>query len=118
MGQFPNPETQFKRGWSGGPGRPKTKAITDLLREELELVDQNGLSVARRVVKQWLEMIADGQIAALRELLDRVEGPIAQALKHEHEGGLVVRVEYADSLDHSSEATPSPSEDPEGSEAV
>jgi hypothetical protein len=102
---FPNPDTQFKPGCPPGPGRPRTKPLTDRLREALEVVGGDGRSMADAVVDQWLTMIADGQIAALRELLDRVEGPLTQALKHDHEGGLTIRVEYADS--HGDLAPPS-----------
>jgi len=28
-------DTQFKKGWKGGPGRPKGKSIKDLVREHL-----------------------------------------------------------------------------------
>jgi hypothetical protein len=109
---FPNPSTQFQPGHPGGPGRPRTKPITDRLREALEVVGDDGRSMADAVIDRWFQMIADGEVSALREMLDRTEGMLAQALKHEHDGGLTIRVEYADGHHNAAEATPGATPDP------
>lgn len=109
---FPNSATQFQPGQSGNPsGRPRTKPITDRLREALEVVGEDGRSMADAVVAHWLTMVADGEVPALREMLDRVEGPITQALKHEHDGGLTIRVEYASDFIDPVAAAPSGASD-------
>jgi Family of unknown function (DUF5681) len=111
---FPNRDTQFQPGQSGNPsGRPRTKPITDRLREALEEIGDDGRPLAEAVMRQWLSMVADGDVSALRELLDRVEGTVVQGLKHEHDGGLTIRVEYADDVITPAASTPpGASEDP------
>lgn len=104
---------QWKPGQTGNPGgRPRTKPITDRVRDALEEIGEDGRPLAAAVVREWLQMIVDGDLAALRELLDRVEGPLTQALKHEHDGGLTVRVEYADAHSDAPPAAPGPGENP------
>lgn len=103
---FPNPDSQFKPGGPGGPGRPRSKPITDRLREKLEELGDDNRTIADALVDQWLEMVADGDSAALRELLARIEGKVTDHVQHE--GGLTIRVEYADA----DEAAPKPPEDP------
>jgi hypothetical protein len=68
--------TQFRPGKSGNPsGRPKRQRLTDLLLDALDEVDEEGRSVASRIVAKWLDLIlVDGDVAALKELLVRVEG--------------------------------------------
>lgn len=116
---FPNPDTQFRPGQSGNPaGRPPTRQITDRLRAALEEIGDDGRPLAEAVMRQWLTMVADGDVSALRELLDRVEGTIMQAHKLEHDGGLTIRVEYADAHSDVAKAPPGPGENPTGSPAV
>ena len=115
MSTFPNPSTQFQPGQSGNPnGRPKTRSMTDRLRQAIETVGDDGLDLGDTVILQWLEMIAGGNFPALVELVSRLDGPLAQALKHDHAGGMTIRVEYADAHNHTASAPPGSSDDPEG----
>ena len=73
---FPNPDTQFKPGSSGNPkGRPRRRAITDLLLERLDEATAGG------IVDSWLASIKAGDVAALRELLNRIEGKVPDRLQ-------------------------------------
>lgn len=110
---FPNRDTQFQPGQSGNPaGRPKSRTMTERLRAALEDVGDDGLDMGDTVIRHWLGMIADGSVGALVELMGRMDGPLTQNHKLEHDGGLTIRVEYADS--HSEVVAPSsgPSDDP------
>jgi hypothetical protein len=75
---IPSPETRFKPGrdWRGNPGgRPKRLLITSLLAEALErVVDARGTTVADLVVQAWISAARAGDIKAIHEMLDRVEG--------------------------------------------
>ena len=75
----PSPEvgkaTQFKPGVSGNPGgRPKSKPITDLLRELLEEDPQ----MARDIAKKLLQLAKKGSLGHFKEMTDRIEGPVVQ----------------------------------------
>ena len=94
---FPNRDTQFQPGQSGNPaGRPKSPTMTERLRAALEDVGDDGLDMGDTVIRHWLGMIADGSVG-LVELMGRMDGPLTQNHKLEHDGGLTIRVEYADS---------------------
>ena len=98
--------TQFKPGQSGNPsGRPASKLITDRLRARLS--DPAKLD---QVVDQWLDMIAEGDSGALRELLARTEGKVADNVHHE--GGVMIRVIYDGDRDQSTPAPPGADGDP------
>lgn len=76
MGEFPSREHQFKPGNPGGPGRPRVKTILEVMRDRLEQDTGlgDGRTWAEEVTDQWLEMIADGDTGALKELLNRMYG--------------------------------------------
>ena len=101
MSTFPNPDTQFKAGNPGGPGRPPTRRITDRLRERLD--DPAEIDA---VIDAWLDAAKSGDLVAIREMLNRIEGKVKDQV--EHEGTVTVRVEYADVEpdDHAPEAPP------------
>lgn len=107
MNTFPNPDTQFKPGCAGGPGRPPTKRITDRLRERLE-----DPAEIEAVVDAWLDAAKSGDLIALRELLNRTEGKVKDQV--EHDGLVTVRVEYADADDLN--PPPAPSSGPAASD--
>ena len=90
----PNP-AEFKPGQTGNPkGRPKgTKNLSSLLKDMLnEKVDV--LIDGKKVQKEFQETIirklilkaAAGDIKAIAEIFDRVEGKAKQAISHESEG--------------------------------
>jgi hypothetical protein len=83
--------TQFKPGQSGNPGgRPKTKPITEALRELLASVGPvlgektNAQSLADRL----LVMALNGDLSAIRELADRVEGKVNTTFSGPDGGGI------------------------------
>lgn len=73
----PSPATRFQPGNTGGPGRPRTRPLTDRLRERLEEVQPDGRTLADRLVDRWIELI-DGDpksaVVAIKEALVRLEG--------------------------------------------
>lgn len=116
----PSPETRFRPGCAAGPGRPRTRPITDRLWARLEQAIAEGeMTYADVIVNQWLGMIAEGDSGALREMLNRLEGKVSDRV--EHDGEVTIRVEYADGPDDhadDAEAAPGPEEDPPGGEAI
>jgi hypothetical protein len=116
----PSPETRFQPGCAPGPGRPRTKPITDRLRARLEGAIPDGTSpTIDLIVDQWFEMIAGHNSGALREMLDRLEGKVTDRV--EHDGEVTIRIEYADGPDDradDTEAASGPEEDPPGCEAI
>lgn len=72
---IPGKSTRWKPGQSGNPsGRPKLKLLTDAIRDALQTEGPGGKLWVDIVVEKWLQMIFDGDVAALRELLNRLEG--------------------------------------------
>jgi hypothetical protein len=74
---FPNPDTQFKRGGPGGPGRPRTKTILEAVRERLAESPGDERTLAQAVADKWLEMIDEGGqtgVAALKFLVEMMHG--------------------------------------------
>lgn len=70
----------FQAGKSGNPGgKPKVKPFADALRMELAAVgdDQKGL---RMIAAKLIEKAAEGDMQAIKELADRVDGKVAQAV--------------------------------------
>ena len=76
---FPNPETMFRPGQSGNPkGRPKAILAT-ALRERLDLVGDDGRSVADRLAQTLINLALSGDLGAIREILNRVDGKVCKA---------------------------------------
>lgn len=94
----PNPEPHpenlrpFPPGVSGNPGgRPKSKPITDRLRDRLErpareaLRLDDGATLADVIALRMAKAAAEGDFKYVRELLDRVEGkPVPQPPEQDH----------------------------------
>jgi hypothetical protein len=85
-GQSGNPETRFKPGISPNPGgRPQKTPITDAMREYLKqpydgkIAKFKGLTNADVLaIKQFELAIEEGDMAAAKEIADRVEGKTVQ----------------------------------------
>lgn len=90
----PSPGTRFKDGCPPGPGRPRTKPLTDRIRARLEEPGADGRALADELVDCWADAIRAGDTAALRTLLERIEGKVADQV--EHAGSVTIRVEYDD----------------------
>ena len=72
---------RFPRGRSGNPGgRPRGRSITAALRAELDAPCDDDLAVTKgeRVAKQLVDLALAGNLAAIREVLDRTEGKAVQ----------------------------------------
>jgi hypothetical protein len=94
---FPSREHQFKPGVSGNPkGRPPKKPITEKLAAAMEAVGDDGRSMAERVAQRLVEMCLAGDLAALREVLDRLEGKVTLPLAAELSGSVEVPVARPD----------------------
>jgi hypothetical protein len=91
----PNPvpppvEHQFKPGQSGNPnGAPKGPYLTTILKklldEEIEIVDaETGLKRKIRkselVTVALLKQAAKGNVKAIREIMDRIDGKVPQKI--------------------------------------
>ncbi len=72
--------SQFKKGQSGNPGgRPKSKPFTDALRLAVHEADGDATKL-RRIAAKLTEMAMDGDIQAIREIVDRIEGKPHQSM--------------------------------------
>ena len=82
------PRGQFAKGNEGGPGNPYAKRVADLRAALLESVTEQDIrAVARALVKRAKE----GEIPAIRELLDRLLGKAGDN-PPEDAGGIVLNV--------------------------
>lgn len=67
----------FKKGESGNPsGRPKTKDLSDALRRKLaeKMPDAADKTIADAVADSLVKKAIDGDVQAIREVWNRVEG--------------------------------------------
>jgi hypothetical protein len=72
-GNVPPEQNRFKPGQSGNPSGRPSLSLTKMLRDLLEANDRR---YAKAVVRSWLHAACySTNIHALRELLDRIEGP-------------------------------------------
>ena len=70
----------FKKGQSGNPGgRPKEKPFADALRLEIADAGEDHKAL-RRVARALLKKAEGGDIPAIRELADRLDGKPIQAV--------------------------------------
>jgi len=86
---MPPEDTQWKPGQSGNPaGRPKSKPFKDAL---AAIIKEVGLEGAARAL---VAKANEGDIPALRELADRMDGKVAQAIIGDNDADpLTVRLE-------------------------
>lgn len=77
----------FLKGHSGNPGgRPKEKPFRDALRVELAATGEDAKAL-RDIAKALIGKARDGDIQAIREIADRLDGKPAQALEHTGQDG-------------------------------
>ena len=84
-------EMGFQKGKSGNPaGRPKKgTAITDLLKEYLEGCEP-GKEVTRKqlfIEAVFKAAVKKLDVAAIREILNRIDGPMTQKMDLQHDIG-------------------------------
>lgn len=98
----PPPEHQFKPGQSGNPkGRPVgARGLSTILREMLEEeIDVNIDGTKQRkqfgdvIIRKLLKKANDGDIRAITEIFDRVEGKAKQANEVRGDVTVVIRHE-------------------------
>lgn len=83
MGEFPSKKHQFKKGNPGGPGRPKGDlSIVAALRRTLdqERPELKGKKIADAIAERLVRMALEGDFKAIKELIDRFDGPIKQEI--------------------------------------
>ncbi|GAA3758461.1 DUF5681 domain-containing protein [Terriglobus aquaticus] len=105
----PPEQHRFQPGQSGNPsGRPKKAPITDYLREQLDRAIPAGMldklrpeersflgelfgtspTFGHMVAFKTIQQACKGDVFALRELLDRVEGKVTRTVEHAGEVGI------------------------------
>lgn len=99
---FPNDDTQFKPGASGNPsGRPRgsrnlSTILREMLEEEIE-VSIDGTKQRKQfgdvIIRRLLKKANDGDIRAITEIFDRVEGKAKQANEIKGDVTVVIRHE-------------------------
>lgn len=74
--------TQFQPGQSGNPGgKPKQKEMRDALRLALrDDVDAPPRNKMDAIVRAHVEKALEGDMAAIKEIYDRIDGKVAQAI--------------------------------------
>jgi len=76
----PPKEAQFKPGESGNPkGRPKGTSIQAIIRR---IVSENEGEIAEALVKSAIKNALKGDYRFWKEILDRVDGKVPEALEH------------------------------------
>ena len=77
--------TKFKPGQSGNPkGRPEKEwTIKGMIEEALARVDKDGVSDKEYVYRKLVDMAKRGDIAAQKEMNNRLEGMPTQNNHHE-----------------------------------
>ena len=92
---FPNDDTKFEKGKSGNPkGRPKgARSLSTILREMLEepieiVVDgkKERREFREVIIRKLLKKANDGDMRAIQEIFDRVEGKAQQNIDHTTDG--------------------------------
>src|SRR6187402_1897710 len=73
----------FSKGQSGNPGgRPKrAKLFENELLAALKEADEDGEKL-QKVARALVQKAIDGDVAAMREIADRIDGKVPQALNH------------------------------------
>lgn len=104
---FPNPDTQFKPGHSGGPGRPRG-TLTARLRIALHRPRDSGVGdKADQVIDTLIDMaIKDRDFKALAYLYDRIDGKAPIVISEENQGALNVIIQRTEARETSTDAGP------------
>ena len=101
---MPNPENIAGQGFHTNPERiNKTglnkgaKWMSTRLRELLE-ADYEGVTGRDRLLKALIEKGFKGDVNAIREALDRIDGKVTQEIdqKTEHSGGITIEIVRGD----------------------
>lgn len=61
-------------------GRRQEKPFRDALRMEIAAAEQDGLRSLRAIARKLIEAAAEGKLDAIKELADRMDGKVPQAI--------------------------------------
>jgi len=90
---------EIKKGEVKNPkGAPRGKRITTLIEEALEK-EHGGRKVAEVLAEQILKQALSGNYQFVREILERIEGKVADRITGDSDGGLTVVFKRADEND-------------------
>ena len=79
----------FAKGQSGNPGgRPKDRPFADALRMELKAAGDDHRAL-RKIARALIAKAEDGDLAAIREVADRLDGKAVPADATEPQGDVV-----------------------------
>jgi len=71
----------FRPGVSGNPGgRPRNYHISEAIARELVITGASNVSVAEVIAKRLVNMAYTGDLGAIKEVIDRMEGKPRQAI--------------------------------------
>jgi hypothetical protein len=95
----------FQPGQSGNPqGAPrKAKIFTNALLASLKKTDSEDVEAIQRIADKLVALAASGDVAAIKEVADRAEGRVPQAIGGDDELGAIkaeVTVIQRHILDH------------------
>jgi hypothetical protein len=82
----------FEKGQSGNPGgRAKVKPFKDALMMEIRLIENGEDTPAPPGSLRWnaRQLLMQGDVQSIKELADRLDGKVAQAIVGDDEGGPV-----------------------------
>ena len=79
-------------------GAPKGRRITTLIEEALDR-EEGGRKVAEILAEQILKQALSGNYQFVREILERIEGKVADRITGDSDGGLTVVFKRADETD-------------------
>lgn len=75
----------FEKGKSGNPsGRPKAKPFADALRMELAAAGEDHRAL-REIAKALIDKSRSGDMQAIKEFADRIDGKVPQAVVGDEE---------------------------------
>ena len=73
----------FQPGQSGNPaGRPKYTTVSEAIREQLKELDKTGAhTLAEQIADALIQQCLKGNVKAIKELIDRMEGKARQPIE-------------------------------------
>lgn len=87
---------QWQPGQSGNPnGRPKSKPFREALRRAIAAAGDDR-DVLKDVADSLVAEALSGDVQAIRELADRLDGKVAQPLKGDDEDGTPIAIQVVE----------------------
>ena len=84
----------FVKGQSANPGgRPKTRPFYDALNMEIKAAGKDHKKL-RKIAKKLLDEAEKGELSAIREVADRLDGKPTQGV--DHSGSFTVNIDSKD----------------------